>query len=39
MIIFARTVDINNDPSEFWSETEYKMRKRAKSLPGYRNKE
>lgn len=29
----------NNDPSEFLSETEYKMRKRAESLPSDRKKE
>lgn len=29
----------NSDPSEFWSETEYRMRKRAESLPIYRKKE
>ncbi|EDQ6994589.1 Eag protein [Salmonella enterica subsp. enterica serovar Saintpaul] len=29
----------NADPGEFWSETEYRMRKRAENLPGYCKKE
>ncbi|MCS6056718.1 hypothetical protein LNO36_13580 [Klebsiella variicola subsp. variicola] len=39
VIIFARTVDLIMILASSGLETEYKMRKRAKSLPGYRNKE